>query len=45
VAKAQGQFANPEERECLPLEDITSGLVKTWHMKRLGVNDSEFETI
>jgi hypothetical protein len=28
VAEAQGQFGNPEEEECLPLETVTKGLVK-----------------
>jgi hypothetical protein len=28
VAKAQEQFRNPEEGECLPLEAVTRGLVK-----------------
>jgi hypothetical protein len=29
VAQAQGEFWNPDEVECLPLETITKGLVKT----------------
>jgi hypothetical protein len=29
MAEAWGQFGNPEERERLPLEAVTGGLVKT----------------
>jgi hypothetical protein len=28
VAEARGQFGNPEERKCPPLEAITRGLAK-----------------
>jgi hypothetical protein len=29
VAEAQGQFGNPEEGECMPMEAVTRRLVKT----------------
>jgi hypothetical protein len=29
MAQAQEQFRNPEEGECLPLEAVTRGMVKT----------------